>query len=69
MLKPTANYRMTKATKRSLATSRMIDPHFRGEQKRLMIQAELYGALAPKKEKREYKGTNTPLTDVVADSE
>ena len=47
----------------------MQDPHLKGQWKRAMIQAELYGALAPKKEKREYKGTNTPLTDVVADAE
>ncbi len=52
MLKPGPNYRMSKQTKRSLATSRMIDPHVRGEQKRLMIQAELYGALQVKREKK-----------------
>jgi hypothetical protein len=69
MLKPTANYRMSKSLKTSLALSQMQDPHLKGQWKRAMIQAELYGALAPKKEKREYKGTNTPLTDVVADAE
>lgn len=60
MLKPGPNYRMSKQTKRSLATSRMIDPHYRGEQKRLMIQAELHSQLQPRKEKtkRDFTGTS-----------
>lgn len=60
MLKPTANYRMSKQTKRSLATSAMIDPHFRGEQKRLMIQAELFAQQQPprrEKGKRDFTGS------------
>ena len=39
MLTPTKNYKMSKQTKRSLA--QYIDPHERGVQKRMMIQAEL----------------------------
>jgi hypothetical protein len=50
MLKPTKNYKMSSTTKRMLAN--IIDPHERGVQKRLMIQAELYGAVAPKREKK-----------------
>jgi hypothetical protein len=69
MLKPTANYKMSKPLKTSLALSKMQDPHLKGQWKRAMIQAELYAAIAPKKEKREYRGTNTPLTDVVAGTE
>lgn len=57
MLKPTSSYKMSKSTKRSLATSKMIDPHYRGQQKRTMIQAELYAAIQPKREK---KPRNTP---------
>ena len=38
-MKPGANYRMTKQSKRFLAT--VIDPHRRGELKRGTIQAEL----------------------------
>ena len=56
MLKPGPNYRMSKQTKRSLATKRMIDPHFRGEQKRLMIQAELYSQQQPPRREKT-KGT------------
>lgn len=64
MLKPTANYKMSKSAKRSLATSRMIDPHFRGEQKRLVIQAELYSQQQPPRRERGQRGTtNTDLTE------
>jgi len=54
MLKPTANYKMTKQTKRSLA--QIIDPNERGVQKRLMIQAELASAIRV----REKKTRNEP---------
>lgn len=54
MLKPTANYKMGAQNKRFLAT--ILDPHLRGEIKRSMIQADLYGALAPKREKKPRSG-------------
>ena len=57
MLKPTANYKMTKQTKRTLALSRFESEEQRNAWKRSMIQAELYGALAPKKEKKPRNGT------------
>ena len=60
---------MSKSLKTSLALSQMQDPHLKGQWKRAMIQAELYSALAPKKEKREYRGPNAPITEVVADAE
>jgi len=49
MLKPTSSYRMTKQTKRSLAL--IIDPHKRGEQRRMMIQAELAAQIKVKEKK------------------
>jgi hypothetical protein len=52
MLKPTASYRMTKQSKRLLATSSMINSHVRGEHKRAIIQAELAALIQPKREKR-----------------
>lgn len=51
MLKPTANYRMSKQTKASLALSKFKDAHARGAWKRSMIQAELAAAIQPKREK------------------
>lgn len=50
MLKPTKTYKMSSTTKRMLAS--IIDPQERGIQKRLMIQAELAAALAPRREKK-----------------
>ena len=50
MLKPTSTYKMSKQTKRSLAL--IIDPHKRGVQKRMMIQAELAGAIKVKDRKK-----------------
>lgn len=44
-IKPGPNYKMSKQTKRSLATKQMIDPHYRGVQKRLMIQADLHSQI------------------------
>lgn len=46
MFKPTASYRMTKQSKRFLAT--VIDPHKRGEIKRTLVQAELAALIQPK---------------------
>jgi hypothetical protein len=41
MLKPTANYKMSKQLKTSLALGSFKDNHARNEWKRSMIQAEL----------------------------
>lgn len=55
MLKPTASYRMTKQSKRFLAT--IVDPVKRGEFKQSAIQAELAALIQPRisKGKREAK--------------
>jgi hypothetical protein len=49
MLTPTSSYKMTKQTKRSLAL--IIDPHQRGVQRRMMIQAELASQIRVKEKK------------------
>ena len=51
MLKPTANYRMTKQTKRSLALTKFTSTEQRNAWKRAMIQAELAALIQPKREK------------------
>ena len=51
MLKPTANYKMSKTTKASLALGRFTSQQQRNEWKRSMIQAELAAAIQPKREK------------------
>jgi hypothetical protein len=51
-MKPTANYRMSKTTKTSLALGKFKDEHQRGAWKRAMIDAELCSAIQPKREKR-----------------
>ena len=51
MLKPTASYRMTKQTKRSLALSKFTSTEQRNAWKRAMIQAELAALIQPKKER------------------
>jgi hypothetical protein len=61
MLKPTKTYKMSKQTKRSLAT--IVDPIERGIQKRLMIQAELHSAIAPKREKRPQGTSNYKISE------
>jgi hypothetical protein len=48
-IKPSSNYKMSKNIKRELAT--IVDPQQRGIQKRIMIQAELFGNVRHK-EKR-----------------
>jgi hypothetical protein len=48
-MKPTSTFKMNKQTKRFLAT--VIDSHRRGELKRMSIQAQLVGALQPRREK------------------
>jgi len=57
-IKPGPNYKMSSTTKRMLAL--IIDPHKRGVQKRLMIQAELASAIAPRREKK----TDNRSTDI-----
>lgn len=57
MLKPTANYKMSKQTKRTLALGKFRSEEDRNAWKKSMIQAELYAALAPKKEKKPRNGT------------
>ena len=51
MLKPTANFRMSKSVKTGLALGKFKDAHHRGEWKRAMIQAELAAAIQPRREK------------------
>ena len=51
-MKPGPNYKMSSLTKASLAMSRVLDPHKRGEWKRAMIDAELCAAVQPKRETR-----------------
>ena len=48
-MKPGPNYKMSKNVKRELAT--IVDPQERSIQKRIMIQAELFGQVRHK-EKR-----------------
>jgi hypothetical protein len=49
-MKAGPNFKMSKQTKRSLAL--IIDPHERGAQRRIMVQAELAAAVVPRREKR-----------------
>lgn len=51
MLKPTANYKMSKPLKTSLALGKFRDEHARAEWKRAMIGAELAEAPQPRREK------------------
>ena len=51
MLKPTANYRMSAQTKRSLALGKYRNEEDRNAWKRAMIGAELAAAIQPKREK------------------
>lgn len=48
-IKPTANFKMDKQIKSSL---HILDPHKRGEIKRMMIQAQLQGEIQVKRDKR-----------------
>jgi hypothetical protein len=65
MLKPTSNFKLSKQTKRFMAT--YTDPVARNSFKRDMIQAELHAQQQPpRKEKRQFTGatggTDTDLT-------
>jgi len=51
MLNPTANYKMSKATKTGLALHKFKDAHQRGAWKRAMIEAELAALIKPKAER------------------
>jgi hypothetical protein len=62
MLKPTANYRMSKQTKTSLALGTFKDAHQRGAWKRTMIEAELCAAIQPKREKPQ-RGRTAPTAE------
>ncbi len=53
MLKPGPNFRMSKQSKRFLAT--IIDPHKRGEFKKSAIQAELAESIQPRFSKNKNK--------------
>ena len=50
-MKPGPNYKMSSTTKASLALTKFKDAHQRGAWKRAMIDAELTGAIQPKREK------------------
>ncbi len=58
MLKPTASYKMSKQTKRSLALGHYRSEEARSDWKRSMIQAELAAAIQPRvsKNRREPAG-------------
>ena len=50
-MKPGPNYKMSSATKASLALTKFKDAHQRGAWKRAMIDAELTAAVQPRREK------------------
>ncbi len=54
-MKATASYKMSKQTKAGLALHKFKNEHERGAWRRAMIQAELFSAVQPKREKRERK--------------
>ena len=61
MLKPTANFKLSKQTKRTLALTKFKNDEQRSQWKRVMIDAELTAALQPKREKtrrNDSQGTN-----------
>jgi hypothetical protein len=45
-LKPNANFKLSKTSKRLLAT--FVDSHKRGEAKRAFVEAEMYAAIQPR---------------------
>ena len=57
-IKPTANFKMNKVMKNMLGG--ISNPEQRNDWKRAMIQAQLYGAIAPKNTKAD-KTNKTPL--------
>jgi len=61
MLKPNKTFKLSKQTKRFMAT--MIDPEQRNAFKRAMIQAELAAAIVPKREKKPQGTYQAPQTD------
>jgi hypothetical protein len=56
MLKPNANYKMSKPLKTSLALSKFSSAQQRHDWKRAMIGAELAAAIQPKREKNRREG-------------
>ena len=53
MIKPGSNYRMPKSIKRQLAV--IVDPQYRGEIRRLMIQADLASRIVAHRQKNSDK--------------
>jgi len=53
MIKPGSNYRMPKSIKRQLAV--IVDPQYRGEIRRLMIQADLASRIVAPRQKNSDK--------------
>ena len=58
MLKPTANYKMSKALKTSLALGKFKDEHQKGAWKRAMVLAEIAASIKPKADKGRKKETS-----------
>ena len=50
---PTANYRMSKTTKRGLASGKFSSQQQRNDWKRAMVQAELAAAVQPRSKRGE----------------
>jgi|688.fasta_scaffold1629860_2 hypothetical protein len=51
MITPKAGFNMKKDIKRSLSLFEFKDSHARGEFKRLMIEAQIFEGIQPRKEK------------------
>lgn len=49
-MKPNSSYRMSKENKNLI--SQIMDPHERGEIKRIFIEADLIAAIKPKRDKK-----------------
>jgi hypothetical protein len=67
MLKPTANYKMSKDGKRYLAT--LTDAHKRGLIKNTIVQSELYSLIQPKREKREPRDNRAANINATPDAD
>jgi hypothetical protein len=61
MLKPSKTFKLSKQTKRFMAT--MIDPVQRNAYKNAMIQAQLQSEIVPKREKKPQGTYQAPQTD------
>ena len=59
MLKPTASFKLSKQTKRTLALTKFASEEQRSQWKRAMIDAQLSAQFQPKREKpRKGEGSN-----------